>query len=55
MIKKQIDVYEPLDLISMLYYLEKDRKNYLRINNFDLPSNFVYDNEVVDVLSLENH
>lgn len=55
LIKKDIDVYEPLDLISMLYYLEKDGKNYLRINNFDLPSNFVYDNEVIEVFSLENH
>lgn len=49
-----INTYEPLDLISMISFLEKTWKNYLRINNFDLPSNFVYDNNVVDVLSLEN-
>lgn len=54
LIELGINTYEPLDLISMISFLEKTWKNYLRINNFDLPSNFVYDNNVVDVLSLEN-
>lgn len=53
-IDQNIDIYEPLDLISFLHYLWKDGKNYIRINSFDTSSNFCYNNEVMDFIDLSN-
>lgn len=56
LISKGIYIYEPLDLISLLWDIELDEKNskkYIRINNFDLPWNFVNGN-VEDIISMSD-
>lgn len=53
LVGKWFDVFEPIDLFSMLNILDKTGKNYIRISNVDLPTNFV-DSKECDVVSLDN-
>lgn len=53
LIKKDISIYEPYDLVSMLDDIKCNGKKYLRINEFDMPWNFV-DIDVNDILSLSD-
>lgn len=54
-INKNIDIYEPCDLISLIGYLESKWKNYIRINTNDLPLNFSANGDVRDFIDLSNH
>lgn len=47
------DVFEPIDLFSMLSALDRTWKNYIRVSNIDLPTNFVNSNEY-EIVSLDD-
>ena len=47
------EVFEPIDLFSMLSFLDKTWKNYIRICNIDLPTNFVNSNEY-EIVALDD-
>ena len=53
LISQDISVYEPLDLISLLSDIELVNKKYIRINDFDLPWNFV-NGDVRDIVSMSD-
>ncbi len=56
LIDKNISIYEPLDLISLFGDIELDKKiskKYIRINDFDLPWDFV-NWEAKDIISLSD-
>ncbi len=54
LINQNINIYDPCDLMSFLYYLGLEGKNYIRINNYHLPLNFSDDNEVKEFVDLTN-
>jgi len=51
---EHIDIYEPYDLSSFLFNLELDGKNYIRINQNELPLNFGEENSNKDFLDLSS-
>jgi hypothetical protein len=51
--KLWFNVFEPLDLFSMLNFLDKTWKNYIRICDIDLPTNFVNSN-YNEIISLDD-
>ncbi len=53
LISQEISVYEPLDLISLLDDVELNNKKYIRINDSDLPGNFV-NGDVKDIVSMSD-
>lgn len=53
LVKKWFDIFEPIDLFSMLNILDEARKNYIRISNVDLPTNFV-DSKKCEIVSLDD-
>ena len=53
LVGKWFDIFEPIDLFSMLNILDKTGKNYIRISNIDLPTNFVNSNEY-EIVSLDD-
>jgi len=53
LIKDEFNIFEPIDLFSMLYALDQSGKNYIRISNLDVPTNFV-DSKYEDIISLDN-
>ena len=59
LINQNISIYEPYDLISLLSDIEidinsNDSKKYIRINDLDLPWNFV-NGDVPDIISMSEH
>jgi len=53
LMKKWFDIFEPIDLFSILNILDKTGKNYIRVSNVDLPTNFV-DSKECEIVSLED-
>ncbi len=47
------DIYEPIDLFSMLSQLDKTGKAYIRVSDLDMPVDFVNSQEE-EIVSMEN-
>lgn len=53
LMKAGFNIYEPIDLFSMLAQLDQSGKNYIRISDLDMPVDFVKSQEK-EIVSMEN-
>lgn len=49
---KNISVYEPVDLLSLIQYLDEDSNKYIRINDLDSPGDFLWW-ELLDIIPMD--